>query len=112
MSCSRRFSFGALLLFLLGIAPSLAQPTSALVRRGEALLSRECAMCHAMGRSGEGPQRQAPSFAEIARRGDPARIKRSLESGISSGHPAMPTVTLSANDIEAVLAYFSTIGEP
>jgi cytochrome c len=105
-------NIGALILFLLGATSGLAQPTSELADRGEELLSRECAMCHATGRRGESSQRAAPSFAEIARRGDLARIRRALESGITSGHPAMPTVTLSASDIEAVLAYLATIREP
>jgi mono/diheme cytochrome c family protein len=101
---------GSLVLLLLAGMPSLAQPTSVLAERGEELLSRECAMCHAVGQRRAGTQHTAPSFAEIAGRGDLARIRRILESGISAGHPAMPTIRLNANDIEAVLAYLATIG--
>lgn len=100
-----------MLLLVLFDMTAFAQPTSVLVRRGEEVLSRECAWCHAIGRYGGGPPQIAPSFAEIARRGDLARIRQSLESGLLSGHPTMPRVALSAADIEAILAYLATIAE-
>jgi mono/diheme cytochrome c family protein len=62
-------------------------------------------MCHAIGRRGGGPQQSAPSFADIARRG-------ALESGTTSGHPMMPRLALGPADIDAILAYLATLGEP
>jgi mono/diheme cytochrome c family protein len=112
MNWSRANVSGALLLVLLGSTPAFAQPTSVLARRGEDLLSRECSMCHAIGRRGGGPQQSAPSFADIARRGDLSRIRRALESGTTSGHPMMPRLALGPADIDAILAYLATLGEP
>ena len=37
-------------------------------RRGERLLSRNCAMCHAIGRSGRSPHRKAPPFRTLSTR--------------------------------------------
>jgi cytochrome c len=104
--------YGALMILLVAAGSAFAQPESVLAKRGEALLSRECGICHAVGRYGDSPQRNAPSFYEIARRRDLAEIRQSLEKGTLSGHPEMPRVSLSGNDIEAVLAYLSAIRQP
>ena len=97
------------MILLVAAGSAFAQPESVLAKRGEALLSRECGICHAVGRYGDSPQRNALSLYEIARRSDLAEIKRSLEKGTLSGHPAMPKVPLSGSDIEAILAYLSEI---
>jgi hypothetical protein len=69
-------------------------------------------MCHSVGRSGGGGLNGVPSFFTIARERDFAQVKRSLETGITSGHPAMPKVTLSGTEIEAILAYLTTLRQP
>jgi mono/diheme cytochrome c family protein len=119
MSIFNRMAFGHLaksrtlapLLLLCGTASVLAQPISPLAKRGEALLARECSMCHAVEQYGESPQRPAPSFRTLARQGEPAQIREALEKGITSGHPAMPTFSLSGSEIEAILAYLREIRE-
>lgn len=112
MSFFRTLAIGTLLLVLFDVTSAFAQPVSELARQGEALLSRECAMCHAVGSYGGGPGQMAPPFSEIARRGDHSRIRQALESGISLGHPVMPRLVLRAADIEAIMAYFAAIAEP
>jgi mono/diheme cytochrome c family protein len=99
----------ALLLLGVATASAFAQPNDALIRRGESILSGECAMCHSRSGSTQGG---APSFSAIARRSDFAELKTSLESGITSGHPAMPRVSLSGSEIAAVLAYLATLRQP
>ena len=52
-----------------GAAPSLsAQESRAPVKRGEALLSRNCARCHATGTAGLSPHPEAPPFRTLSRR--------------------------------------------
>jgi mono/diheme cytochrome c family protein len=108
--CSRKSAIAAWMLLAFGTMPSFAQPSSVLLRRAEALLSRECAICHAVGRHGD--SRQGLPFVEIARGSDLVAIRKSLESGITSGHPAMPKVHLSGTDIEAIMAYLRAIARP
>ena len=108
--CSGRFAIAAWMLLASGTMPSFAQPSSALLRRAEALLSRECAICHAVGSHVD--RHQGLPFVEIARGGDLVAIRRSLETGITSGHPAMPKVHLSGTDIEAIMAYLRAIAPP
>src|SRR5215471_7256430 len=107
--CSRKSAIAAWTLLAFGV-PCFAQPSSVLMRRGEALLSRECAICHAAGRHGD--SHQGVPFAEIARRSDLIVVRKSLENGITSGHPAMPKVHLSGTDVEAIMAYLRAIARP
>jgi len=108
--CSRKSAIAAWMLLAFGTMPSFAQPSSVLMRRGEALLSRDCAICHAVGRHGD--SHQGVPFVEIARRSDLVVVRKSLETGITSGHPAMPKVHLSGTDIEAIMAYLRAIARP
>ena len=38
------------------------------LKRGEALLARNCASCHAVGRTGDSPQKLAPTFRSLGQR--------------------------------------------
>jgi mono/diheme cytochrome c family protein len=105
-------AIGLAILSLAAATPALAQTNTDLVKRGEAILSGDCAMCHAVHGSGFGAPGGIPSFSAIARRSDFAELRRELQSGVTSGHPAMPTVSLSGSEIEAVLAYLHTLQQP
>ncbi len=81
------------------------------VKRGEALLIRNCAMCHAVGRTGASPHAQAPEFRTLSRRYKIEALAEALGEGIISGHPDMPEFRFSAGDVGAVLAYLESIQE-
>ena len=102
------------LLVLVGsqIPSAFAQSDSELARQGEAILSGQCAMCHDLGRSGSSTFGNIPSFSAIAKRSDFAQLRQSLETGITSGHPAMPRISLSGTQIAAILAYLRTLRQP
>ena len=100
----------ALLPLLLAATPASAQSAPTLASRGEAILTGDCAVCHAVGGTTGGPVYMAPSFAEIARRTDPGVLRESLQRDTVAGHPAMPRTTLSPTDIEAILNYLEAIG--
>lgn len=99
----------ALFPLLLAATPGGAQPAPTLASRGEAILTGECAMCHAVGGTTGGPAYLAPSFSEIARRADIRALRKSLQAGILAGHPAMPRTSLSPIDVEAILTYLEDI---
>jgi hypothetical protein len=67
-------------------------------------------MCHPIGRYTD--SRPGRTFVDIARSSDLAIVRKSLETGITSGHPEMPRVTLTGNDIEAIIAYLRTVAQP
>lgn len=97
---------------ILGLAaiPSLAQPISQ-ESRGEALLSRHCAMCHAIGRSGTSPHAEAPPFRTIGQRYPVESLEEALGEGLLSGHPDMPEFVFSPRDVGAIIRYLQSIQE-
>lgn len=81
-------------------------------RRGEALLSKNCASCHAIGRTGTSPHPQAPAFRTLGQRYPVESLEEALAEGIISGHPDMPEFTFDAPDVGAIIAYLESIQEP
>jgi mono/diheme cytochrome c family protein len=100
----------AALLPLLLATPAGAQLAPTLASRGEAILTGDCAVCHAVSGTTGGPAYMAPSFAEIARRADIGTLRDSLQRNAVAGHPAMPRTSLSPTDVEAILSYLEAIG--
>jgi cytochrome c len=95
----------ALALILLDAAAQAQSPAS----HGHALLKEFCARCHAIGKSGRSPHRDAPPFRVLGRSFDLDQFQRLLERGISSGHPDMPEFKFSEDDARDVRAYLRTI---
>jgi cytochrome c len=81
-------------------------------RRGEQLLARHCAMCHAIGRQGVSPHRQAPPFRTLAKRYPIEALEEALGEGLYTGHPDMPEFVFAPADVGAILAYLKSIQEP
>ena len=77
--------------------------------RGEDLLRRNCAMCHAIGRSGTSPDSKAPPFRELNQRGLLEPLESSLEKGRLSGHPQMPAFSFQQQGVSAILRYLRSI---
>jgi cytochrome c len=96
-------------------AAALAQGTSELTpqeRRGEALLARLCADCHAIGRTGVGKHPEAPLFRALSRRYKIEALEEALAEGLTSGHPDMPEFQFTAEEVGDVVAYLNAIQEP
>ena len=91
--------------------PAAAQSTASLERRGEELLSRHCAMCHAIGRTGSSPQAQALPFRTLGRKYPVETLQEALGEGILAGHPAMPEFKFPPDDVAAIIAYLNAIQE-
>lgn len=96
----------------MGAVPSLsAQESSAPVKRGEALLTRNCSRCHAIGAAGLSPHPEAPPFRTLARRYPIDGLAEALAEGLFVGHPDMPQFTFESRDVGAIISYLKSIQE-
>jgi cytochrome c len=80
-----------------------------LEQRGRALVTRMCAQCHAVGKTGASPHLGAPAFRVLDRRFDLDEFTTRLRSGLMSTHPDMPMFRFEREDAEAVVAYLRSI---
>ncbi len=96
----------------LSMPTAFAQDTVPLQTQGQAFLSKNCAMCHAIGRTGGSPHRQAPPFRTLARRYPLEALEEGLAEGFSSGHPDMPEFVFPPDEIAAIIAYLHSIQAP
>jgi cytochrome c len=105
----------ALAALIIGCIAGLASPVladdDAALKRGEALMARLCAGCHAVGRAGASPHVDAPPFRVLGRRYPVEALEEALGEGIVSGHPDMPEFKFSPADVGAVVAYLNSIQE-
>jgi cytochrome c len=79
------------------------------VKHGEELLLRDCGSCHAVGKTGNSPKREAPAFRTLGQRYPVESLEEALGEGIMSGHPDMPEFTFDADDVGAIIAYLKSI---
>ena len=96
----------------MGAVSSLsAQESRAPLKRGEALLSRNCARCHATGMAGLSPHPEAPPFRTLSRRYPVEGLAEALAEGLFVGHPDMPQFTFEPQDVGAIISYLKSIQE-
>ncbi|MFL6797528.1 MAG: c-type cytochrome [Xanthobacteraceae bacterium] len=91
---------------------AVAEPGPSAEERGEALLRKNCARCHAVGRTGASPHPEAPPFRSLSDRYEVDGLAESLAEGISVGHPDMPEFIFEADEVGAIIAYLRSIQEP
>jgi mono/diheme cytochrome c family protein len=77
--------------------------------RGQELLEQNCAHCHAVGRTGASPNKDAPAFRTLGRRYAIEALEEALGEGIVSGHPDMPDMSFDAEQVGDIIAYLKTI---
>lgn len=77
--------------------------------KGEALVKENCARCHAIGKEGDSPHKDAPPFRTLSSKYPVSDLAESLAEGIVSGHPDMPIFAFSAHDVEAIIQYLESI---
>jgi cytochrome c len=94
---------------LAAITVSCATRLSAQENRGEALLSRHCAMCHAIGPAGRSPHAEAPPFRILGQRYPLNSLEEALGEGLLSGHPDMPEFRFAPRDVGAIIRYLQSI---
>jgi cytochrome c len=98
------------LALLVGSGPAVAAEKGT-VGRGELLLRENCSRCHAIGKEGNSPHPEAPTFRTLSSRYPIEDLSESLAEGIVSGHPDMPIFVFSPQDIEAIIDYLQSIQE-
>ena len=76
-------------------------------RQGAA--ERDCARCHAVGKTGASPHKQAPPFRVVGKRYPIESLEEALAEGIVSGHPDMPEFQYDPDDVGAIIAYLKSI---
>ena len=77
--------------------------------KGEALLNKNCARCHAIGVTGESSHAKAPPFRQIVTRYPLDNLAEALAEGIVSGHADMPEFVFEPGEIDAILAYLEDV---
>ncbi len=84
-------------------APTLANAAD--VANGKKLAQRWCSACHVVSPDQTRAQADSPSFENIARRYDSARLTRFL----AAPYPRMPDMGLSRNEIADLVAYIRSL---
>lgn len=87
----------------------LAAGAGDLESKGEALLTKNCARCHAIGATGDSKHEKAPPFRQVVTRYPLDNLAEALAEGIVSGHPDMPEFTFEPDQIDAILAYLDDL---
>ena len=88
---------------------SFPAPAQENPKRGEELLQKNCAACHAIGRAGDSPHKFAPAFRTLGQRYPIESLEEALGEGIMSGHPDMPEYRFDADDVGDIIAYLNSI---
>lgn len=78
---------------------------------GRALVERNCARCHAIGRMDESPNDEAPPFRRLHERYPIESLAEAFAEGIVVGHKDMPAFEFSPQEIDALVAYINSLGE-
>lgn len=79
------------------------------LKEGEALLTRDCARCHAVGLTGFSPRADAPAFRTLGTRYPIESLEEALGEGIMSGHPDMPEIEYEADQVGDIIDYLKSI---
>lgn len=88
---------------------SQAAPKQDPIARGKAIVTRDCAACHAVGASGDSPNPTAPQFRQLHERYDVEALAEGLAEGLTVGHGPMPEWTFPPEDVTAIVAYLKSI---
>lgn len=82
---------------------------AASVARGRQIAQRNCAMCHAIGATGQSRHREAPAFRTLSQRYPIEMLAESLAEGMLTGHPEMPEFRFEPPEIQDLIAYIKSI---
>lgn len=77
--------------------------------RGETLVIRHCAMCHATGRAVTSPLAPAPPFRTLGSSRPIESLEEPLRNGALLGHPAMPGFSFSPREASEIVRYLQSI---
>ena len=92
---------------LAGLAAALAAPSAADAERGAELARRWCTPCHVVAPDEAGGD-AGPSFMAMRA----GRTEPGLRAWLFQPHPPMPDLNLTADEIDAILAYIRALPAP
>src|SRR6478672_8151102 len=104
-----RFAIAASAALLVASAVSANVAEKTLIDKGEVLVKENCSRCHAIGKEGDSPHKEAPPFRTLSAKYPIGDLAESLAEGIVSGHPDMPIFVFSPHDVEAIIEYLQSI---
>ena len=104
-----RFAIAASAALLVASAVSANAAEKTLIDKGEVLVRENCSRCHAIGKGGDSPHKEAPPFRTLAKNYPIEDLAESLAEGIVSGHPDMPIFVFGPHDVEAIIEYLQSI---
>jgi cytochrome c len=108
----RRIAYWSLVVAVSAAAtPAAAEDSAATIKRGEALLTKNCARCHATGRSGTSTHPEAPAFRTLSQKYAIDGLAEALAEGFSTGHPDMPEFVFEVDEVGAIIGYLKSIQE-
>jgi cytochrome c len=104
-----RAAFGAGVALLIVSAASANAAEKTLIDKGEVVVKENCSRCHAIGKDGDSPHKEAPPFRTLSGKYPIDDLAESLAEGIVSGHPDMPIFVFNPDDVEAIIEYLQSI---
>ena len=102
-------SLPLLLIFAMALAsPAFAKGDKA---RGLKIAQRNCAPCHAVGRTGDSANPKSPPFRTLALRYPLSELEEAMGEGIMVGHEGaeMPIFEFRPDQIEDFIVYLGSI---
>jgi len=93
-------------MLLLAAVPALGGAQAADPSDGLEVAERWCSSCHAIA-PGQASDEQAPAFESIV--GEDGRSDEWISAWLSTPHEVMPDLTLTRDEIAALVAYFSSL---
>lgn len=100
----------ALTLFTIcSVGSAAAERLSGREQRGLTFATANCARCHAIGKVGDSPLKDAPPFRTLHERYAIDDLAEPLAEGIRTGHPSMPEWVLEPDQIDNLIAYIKRI---
>jgi tetratricopeptide (TPR) repeat protein len=93
----------------LGQPADVTAQSERLIAHGRTLAQKNCAWCHAIGRSGDSPNPRAPRWRDIAQRHPILALREPLSRGIARPHDEMPKFDLSDAEVDTIIAYINSL---
>ncbi len=93
----------------MGADSIIAEHSDALIAEGKALAEKNCAWCHAIGKTGNSPNARAPRWRDMQKRHPIQALRDPLTRGIARPHDEMPNFQLSDHQVDVIIAYINSL---
>lgn len=93
----------------LSAASTIAAQSTNRVIAGEAIAKKTCAWCHAIGKRGESPNKDAPRFRDIHARHPVLALREPISRAIATPHDRMPKLPLTTAEVDQIIAYINSL---